>query len=76
MSPAYRTTMPVFLRSEGPFNVYDNGLKTVGGGDFTASDLVTIAHLDRHENEIARLQQLRESERKQFYAGLELMTAR
>ena len=67
--------MPVFFRSEGPFNVYDHGLKTTRG-NFTASDLVTIAHLGRHENEIARLKEQREAERNQFYTGLELMTAR
>ena len=59
--------MPVFLRSEGPFAMYDHSLRHI---DYktsdvspTAVDKATLAALHRYENELVRLKDLREAEK-------------
>lgn len=59
--------MPVFLRSEGPFALYDHSLRHI---DVTTSDVqptvvdqATLAALHRYENELIRLKELREAEK-------------
>lgn len=53
--------MPAFLRSEGPFAVYDHSLR-YGQKDYgepTQVDLCLQKGLERHEDSIASLQQRR-----------------
>ena len=55
--------MPVFLRSEGPFALYDHSLRhiDVNTSDVqpTVVDQATLAALQRYENELIRLKELR-----------------
>jgi len=59
--------MPVFLRSEGPFALYDHSLRHIDSGDSvvqpTVVDQATLAALHRYENELVRLKELREAEK-------------
>lgn len=59
ISPAYYTTMPAFLRSEGPFSIYDHSLrydKNLAPQDNTLTDKVTIEAIKRFENDISNLE--------------------
>jgi len=58
--------MPVFLRSEGPFALYDHSLRHIDANATdvqpTVVDQATLA-LHRYENELVRLKELREAEK-------------
>lgn len=53
--------MPAFLRSEGPFSVYDHSLRyshnnpTTAQGDETITDKATLAAVKRHEDDLNSL---------------------
>lgn len=66
ISPAYHTNMPAFLRSEGPFSMYDHSLRYDGStnaGEPSVTDKATVAALRRYENDLANLKNLREKEK-------------
>jgi hypothetical protein len=67
--------MPVFLRSEGPFAMYDHSLRQVGAEtsdkEPTQVDQANLAALHRYENELVRLKELREAEKAQFINNIE-----
>lgn len=67
--------MPVFLRSEGPFALYDHSLRHVDPNTAdvqpTVVDQATLAALHRYENELVRLKELREAEKAQFVNSIE-----
>ena len=67
--------MPCFLRSEGPFAIYDHSLRYVKTTPdrpvgVTVTDKTTAQALQRHEQELADLKAKRESERDTFYNGI------
>lgn len=68
--------MPAFLRSEGPFSMYDHSLRYDGSHNNaqepTTSDKATLAALRRYENDLANLKSLRDKEKSQFYANIAL----
>jgi len=47
--------MPAFLRSEGPFSVYDHSLRYVHREPETCTDKATMAAVKRYENDIELL---------------------
>ena len=59
--------MPVFLRSEGTFALYDHSLRHIDANATdvqpTVVDQATLAALHRYENELVRLKELREAEK-------------
>jgi hypothetical protein len=59
--------MPAFLKSEGPFAIYDHSLRhvdeNVSDAKPTVTDKTALAALHRYENELVRLKQLREAEK-------------
>lgn len=67
--------MPVFLRSEGPFAMYDHSLRHVDPSAPhdapTVVDQAALAALHRYENELVRLKELRESEKANFINSIE-----
>lgn len=75
ISPGYHTNMPVFLRSEGPFAMYDHSLRHIDtsatDAQPTVVDQAAMAALHRYENELIRLKQLREAEKAQFINSIE-----
>lgn len=76
ISNAYHTTLPTFLRSDGPFSIYDHSLRYDGAAkkanEPSVTDKATIAALKRYENDLLNLKQLREKEQTQFYANIAL----
>ena len=67
--------MPVFLRSEGPFAMYDHSLRQAAPDaqdpQMTVVDQAALAALHRYENELVRLKELREAEKAQFINNIE-----
>jgi len=68
--------MPAFLRSEGPFSMYDHSLRydkaAQNSNGPTITDKATLAAIGRYENDIVKLKQLREEQKTQFYANIAL----
>lgn len=67
--------MPAFMRSEGPFALYDHSLRTMKP-DFpesepTVTDQAALKALQRYEGELQRLKQLREAEKAIFINSIE-----
>jgi hypothetical protein len=73
ISSNYHTALPMFLKSQGPFAVYDHALHR---GEEQANKFgnVTEQALGRHHNEVDRLKNVREAERSQFYSNIDKMT--
>ena len=68
--------MPVFLRSEGPFSIYDHSLRYLKQQPDkphiqTVTDQTTMQALKRHEQDLQALKCKRESEKSSFYNGIE-----
>ena len=64
ISPGYHSNMATFLKSDGPFAIYDHSLRHAETEtNPTVTDKVALAALHRYENELLRLQQLREAEK-------------
>lgn len=59
--------MPAFLRSEGPYAMYDHSLRhvdpTVSETKPTVTDQAALAALHRYEKELVNLKNLREAEK-------------
>lgn len=76
ISQAYHTQMPVFLKSEGPFAMYDHSLRhmkpTQSANRMTVVDQASVAALQRYEKELVQLKELREKEKAQFIHNIEL----
>ncbi len=75
ISQAYHTNVPAFLRSEGPFAIYDHSLRYVKAtpekpAPATVTDKTTLQALKRHEQDLAALKAKRESEKATFYHGI------
>jgi len=76
ISHAYHTNVPVFLKSQGPFAIYDHSLRYHGvpsetnSGHKTVTDKTTLKALQRHEQEIEALRQKREGEKDVFYQNI------
>lgn len=76
ISQAYHTNVPVFLRSQGPFAIYDHSLRYQGvpsetnSGQKTVTDQTTMKALQRHEREIEALRLKREGEKDVFYQNI------
>jgi hypothetical protein len=53
ISQAYHTNIPVFLKSDGPFSMYDHSLRYVGQNipslEPTITDKASLAALHRYE---------------------------
>ncbi len=72
ISPGYHTSIPSFLRSDGPFAIYDHSLRQAETEQVpTVTDKVALAALHRYENELLRLKQLREAEKAQFINNIQ-----
>lgn len=75
ISQAYHTNVPVFLRSEGPFSIYDHSLRYLKQQpekthNQTVTDQTTMQALKRHEAELQALKDKRESEKNNFYNNI------
>lgn len=59
--------MPAFLKSDGPFAMYDHSLRHIGANqnpsNMTVVDKASLAALHRYEEELVKLKELREKER-------------
>jgi hypothetical protein len=75
MPAAYQTQIPSFLKSEGPFAVYDHSLKSLKQNQTfdvkTVVDHAQLAALRRYEKQIMELGRLREKEKAQFIANVD-----
>ena len=75
ISQAYHTNVPVFLRSEGPFSIYDHSLRYLKQqpekvhGE-TVTDQTTMQALKRHEQDLQALKAKREHEKNTFYNNI------
>jgi hypothetical protein len=71
--------MPVFLKSDGPFSMYDHSLRHIdlknSANQLTFVDQASLAALHRYEQELVRLKELREKEKYQFIYNHELKKA-
>lgn len=67
ISTGYHTQMPVFLKSDGPFSMYDHSLRHIplnqDGSQPTVVDQASLQALRRYEQELVRLKELREKEK-------------
>ena len=76
ISTGYHTNMPVFLKSEGPFSMYDHSLRHIpldqDGNQMTVVDQASLQALRRYEQELIRLKELREKEKAHFVHNIEL----
>ena len=70
ISHDYHTTLPKFMKSQGPFAVYDHAIHK-GEGTTQVNSMVTEQALNRHFDEVKRLQGMREGEQAQFYANID-----
>ena len=72
ISDNYHTSVPKFLRSQGPFAVYDHAAHK-GTRVYDTVCNVNQQALQRYEQEISEIQKVRESEKKQFYSAIDWM---
>lgn len=74
MSHAYHSDVPVFLKSQGPFAIYDHSLKWARQSQPsekpTATDRAALEAVKRYEEELKALKQQREQEKQHFYGGI------
>jgi hypothetical protein len=72
ISTDYHSNIASFLRSEGPFAIYDHSLRHAESDNHpTVTDKVALAALHRYENELLRLKQLKETEKAQFINNIQ-----
>jgi hypothetical protein len=77
MSSQYHTQMPVFMRSEGPYSIYDHSLKQGGPPDQpTHTDQVADLALRRYEHELQKLKDVREHEKKTFFETINIANSK
>ena len=72
ISHGYHTTLPMFLKSQGPFAVYDHAMHRGTDQDLIFATATEQA-LNRHNDDVDRLRQQREFERGQFYSNIDAM---
>ena len=72
ISDNYHTTVPKFMRSQGPFAVYDHGVHK-GAHSFETIGKVNEQALNRFVDEINSVQKKRETEKNQFYSAMDYM---
>lgn len=72
ISDDYHTTVPKFMRSQGPFAVYDHGVHK-GAHSFDTIGKVNEQALQRFHQQIDDVQKTREAEKHQFYSTLDYM---
>lgn len=75
ISQAYHTNVPAFLRSEGPFSIYDHSLRYLKQQpekthNQTVTDQTTMQALKRHEQDLQNLKNKREGEKDTFYNNI------
>ena len=70
ISHDYHTTLPKFMKSQGPFAVYEHAVHK-GSSTANIASAVTEMALKRHFDEVQRLQEKRISEKDQFYKTME-----
>jgi hypothetical protein len=67
ISHAYHTSMPAFMKSDGPFNFYDHALRYANSNSETPSETVTdkaaLQALHRYEKDLLKLKERREAEK-------------
>jgi hypothetical protein len=69
--------MPVFMRSEGPYSIYDHSLKQGGPPDQpTHTDQVADLALRRYEHELQKLKDVREHEKKTFFETINIANSK
>ena len=69
ISHEYHTTLPKFMKSQGPFAVYDHSVHK-GSSTANINSTVTELALKRHFDEVHRLQGTREGEKNQFFSNM------
>ena len=72
ISEKYHTSVPKFLRSQGPFAVYEHSAHK-GGATFATFGAAHEQGVNRFNSEVQQLQQKREFEKDQFYSSLDYM---
>ena len=72
ISDNYHTTVPKFMRAQGPFAVYDHGAHK-GAHSFETVGKVNEQALNRFTDEISNVQKVRECEKNQFYSAMDYM---
>ena len=72
ISDKYHTSVPKFLRSQGPFTVYDHAAHK-GQDKFDVVGNVNEQALTRFNGEVNNIQKMREHEKAQFYSAIDYM---
>lgn len=72
ISDKYHTSVPKFLRSQGPFAIYDHAAHK-GGRTFETVGAVNEQALSRFNQDVEGVQKRREFEKEQFYSALDYM---
>ena len=72
ISDTYHTSVPKFMRSQGPFAVYDHSAHK-GDNSFITVGGVNELALTRFKNEVVGVQQTREKQKQQFYSAIDYM---
>ena len=72
ISDKYHTSLPKFLRSQGPFAVDDHAA-IKGSNTFDTVGRVNEQALDRFKSDIDNVQKMRETEKAQFYNAIDYM---
>lgn len=70
ISDKYHTSVPKFLRSQGPFAVYDHSAHK-GAGSFDKIGNVNEQAINRFNSQIQGIQRQRELEKNQFYTTMD-----
>ena len=72
ISDKYHTSVPKFLRSQGPFAIYDHAAHK-GGRTFETVGAVNEQALTRFNADVDGVQKRREAEKDQFYTQIDYM---
>jgi hypothetical protein len=72
ISDKYHTSVPKFLRSQGPFAVYDHAAHK-GGRSYETVGNVNEQALSRFNQDVNNIQKTREGEKQQFYSAIDYM---
>ena len=70
ISDKYHSSVPKFMRSQGPFAVYDHAAHK-GGQTFETVGAVNEQALARFNGDIDGVQKRREAEKNQFYSSID-----
>lgn len=72
ISNSYHTAVPKFMRSQGPFAVYDHA-QHKGAHSYETVGSVNEQALARYKEQSKNIRQVRENEKNQFYSAMEYM---